>query len=88
MCVYLVCNMCGMLTCGFHTLWAPAVFMGPICCLPCVISGPHCGTQVKRVKLMIRYEVDLVNVLVMVGDLCMCVHEVLMFKLSHRASKY
>lgn len=37
---------------------------------------------------MIRYEVDLVNVLVMVGDLCMCVHEVLMFKLSHRASKY
>lgn len=57
-----------------HTLWAPAVFMGPICCLPCVILGPHCGTQVKRVKLKIRYEVELVNVLVMVGDLFTCVH--------------
>lgn len=55
-----------------HTLWAPAVFKGPIRCLPCVILG-HFGTQLKRVKLKIRYEADLVNGVVMVRYVCVCV---------------
>lgn len=56
-----------------HTLWAPAVSTGPVRYIHRVILGPHRGTKVKRVQLKIRYEVDLVNVVVTVAELC--VHE-------------
>lgn len=54
--------MCGMLTCGFHTRSGhqPSSW-GPYVASAVSFQNHIVGQKLKRVKLKIRYEVDLVN---------------------------